>query len=157
MAETVERKPRLIRKSALVVCVVAAALLVVAHLVVAGSALAGRAETQLTTAAGAEVNIASLDVSLLGGKLVLGGLQVTDPEKPTHNMIAVEEIVGDLSLTGLAAKTLVIETLRLKGFSLDVPRESPGRVEPRADEAEPAERELLCALLRSSSGKLLAI
>jgi len=129
-------KPPLVKKFAAVLCLVAVGLVLLAQFALSGSLVRKSAEKNLGRSVGAEVNIRAAGVSLLTGKLSIDGLQITDPDKPTHNMVAIEKLVGDINIAGLFAKRLIVDRLTVSGFATGTPRKSPGRVFERRKETE---------------------
>ncbi|WP_372808877.1 DUF2062 domain-containing protein [Pontiella sp.] len=77
---------------------------------------------------GAEVNIGKANLSLAGGKLEIEDLQVTDPDKPTHNLIQLQTLAADVSVNDLLRRTYSIDLLSGAFLKHDVPRTSPGEV-----------------------------
>jgi len=135
--ELAGRKSPLIRKAGLIVC----ALLVVA--VLAGQFLLVDVFFQdalrdgLAGAVGAEVNVDKASLSLLGGRLDVHGLQVTDPDKPTHNLFQAESLVGHVSVSGLLTKRLIVDKLQIVDARGDAKRSAPGEVFAKAPRPEP--------------------
>lgn len=92
----------------------------------------------LTRANGAEVDLESLGISLLGGNVAAAGLQVTDAQKPEQNQVVVEKIAADASVYDLLLGRLVMETVEVSGVQFNQQRQSPGQVvEVPATEEEP--------------------
>ncbi len=94
-------------------------------------------EAGLAQAAGAEVNVEKAHLSLAQGRLVVEGLQVTDPARPTHNQVRSDRIVADFSIADLLAKRFVFDSVRSASTRLDVPREGPGEVYRPPEDDEP--------------------
>jgi len=141
LEESVEKKKPLVRKFALVVCVAVVALVALAEWTLSSATLSRDIEQAATSAAGAEVNVAAASLSLLGGKIAIEGLQVTDAEKPTHNKVAAKRLAGSFSYSGLFSKSLVIDHLVIDGLATDQERAAPGNVLRRPPEPpqEPAQ------------------
>ena len=93
-------------------------------------------EAGVAQATGAEVNVAKAHLSLLSGRLVVEGLQVTDPARPTHNQVQADRIIADVGLADLLARRFVLDLVESDSMRLDVPRAAPGRVyrEPASKE-----------------------
>ncbi|UCD50217.1 MAG: hypothetical protein JSW27_22140 [Phycisphaerales bacterium] len=92
----------------------------------------------LTRANGAEVDLESLGISVLGGNVAAAGLQVTDAQKPEQNQVVVEKVTADASLYDLFLGRLVMENVEVTGVQFDQQRQSPGTViEAPAPEEEP--------------------
>ena len=128
VAETLTARQPLLRKSGLIVCGVLVVVLVGGPMLLSGSMLANAIARQLTQANGAEVDIASAELSLAGGQFGLSGLQVTDRSKPTHNLAQVATLSADLSVTRLLAKQIVVDEMTLTLLETGVARSSPGEV-----------------------------
>lgn len=96
-------------------------------------------QSAISLASGAEVNVADVDLSLLAGRLVVEGLEVTDPARPTHNQVQADRIVMDLSVGDLLARRCVVDMLESDSMRTDVERRTPGKVyrEPEEEEAPP--------------------
>ena len=128
LAQEMQRKAPLIRKSG-VICAAAGVVIVLAlEWALLGLTARYAVEQGLAAAVGAEVNVAKANVSLLGGDLEIDGLQVTDPDKPTHNLVQAESVVGDLSVRNLLARRFVIDELKVSAATSGTLRTSPGKV-----------------------------
>ena len=79
---------------------------------------------------GAEVNIDSVKTSFLKGSFDMNVLQVTDKEKPTHNMIEIENVHFQYLWDALLRMKFVVEDASINNIQLAKPRKSPGRVLP---------------------------
>ncbi len=137
-----ERRPKLIRIPGVVVAVVVCALALGAASMVKGDALIGRTESSLSDANGAEVNLASLDLAILGGRVSAGGIQATDPQRPTHNRLAVDELTADVSLWQLLRGRVVMDEVKLSNVTFEGKRAAAGEVPASGgstDQAESAE------------------
>ena len=77
---------------------------------------------------GAEVNIAGAHASLFKATVEFEGIQITDPDKPTHNMMHVEKLSGGINMRELLRKRLVIDKMHATTIETDTPRKSPGKV-----------------------------
>ena len=82
----------------------------------------------LTRTNGAEVDLDSLGLSVLGGNVTAAGLQVTDPNKPERNQVVVEKVAADTSVYDLLLGRLVMENVEVTGVQFDQQRETPGAV-----------------------------
>ncbi len=98
-------------------------------------------QSAISSTTGAEVNIGNAHLSLLGGKLELENLQVTDPDKPTHNLIQLETLDLDTSIQDLLRKSYVIELMAGSTLKRDVLRDKPGKVYAKAEEEKDEEAE----------------
>ncbi|MBN1809323.1 MAG: hypothetical protein JW909_09675 [Planctomycetes bacterium] len=77
---------------------------------------------------GAEVNIESASLSLSSGRLEIAGLQVTDPARPTHNLVQVSSLAADISVSDLLAGRFVIDEVSGGGVRCGSERAEPGAV-----------------------------
>jgi len=93
-------------------------------------------EAAIAQATGAEVNVKKADLSLFSGRLVIDGLQVTDPARPDYNQVQADRIVADVSLQDLLARRFVLDQVESDSMRMDVPRAAPGKVyrEPASKE-----------------------
>jgi len=124
------RKGRLVAGGVILILVVAFQLLFLDRLARQGI------EAAVALATGAEVNVGKTDLSLLSGRLVVEGLQVTDAARPTHNQVQADRMVADVSLADLLARRFVLDAVECDNMRLDVQRAVPGQVyrEPAAEE-----------------------
>lgn len=79
---------------------------------------------------GAEVNVSSIKTSLINGSFDLNGLQVTDKEKPTHNMLEIENIHFQYMWDALLRMKFVVDDASINNIQIAKPRKSPGKVLP---------------------------
>jgi uncharacterized protein (TIGR03545 family) len=75
---------------------------------------------------GARVDLASADVRLGDGVVVLRGLQVTNPDAPMTNLIEAREIVLNVRMAPLLEKKLHVDTLALRDMRFGTPRAESG-------------------------------
>jgi len=92
----------------------------------------------LTRANGAEVNLEEMKISLVKGALNASGIQVTDPEKPANNQVAIEKISADASIYNLLLGKVVMEQVEISNVRFDQQRSAPGKVFERPVKEEPA-------------------
>jgi len=95
---------------------------------VSGDSLSGYARQMLTSANGAEVDIARLDFQALKGRISAGGIAATDPDRPTHNRLEVDELTADVSFWELLRGRAVMDEVVLSTVALESARQTPGRV-----------------------------
>lgn len=79
---------------------------------------------------GAEVNVASVNTSFLRGSFDLNGLQVTDKERPTHNMLEIENIHFQYLWDALLRMKFVVDDASINNIQIAKPRKAPGKVLP---------------------------
>ncbi|MCK4564238.1 MAG: DUF2062 domain-containing protein [Verrucomicrobia bacterium] len=94
---------------------------------------------------GAEVNIEKAHLSLAGGKLEIENLQITDPDKPSHNLVQLKTLAADISVGDLLRQTYTIDHLAGATLKRNTLRDKPGAVYAKAgkkrDKAKEAAKE----------------
>lgn len=95
-------------------------------------------ESNLTRVQGAQVDVASADVSWQPFGLVAEGLAFTDPQEPSRNALDIRRTSFQLDGMALLTGKVVIESLSVDGMQFNTERSSPGRVITRP---EPPPRE----------------
>lgn len=83
-----------------------------------------------TEANGAEVNVDSVRTSFLKASFNLDRLQVTDPERPTHNSLEIGNMHFQYLWDALLRMKFVVEDASITDIKLLNKRSSPGRVLP---------------------------
>jgi len=83
-----------------------------------------------TQANGAEVNVDGVRTSFIRGSFDLDRLQVTDPEKPTHNSIEIGNMHFQYLWDALLRMKFVVEDASINNIQLLKPRATPGKVLP---------------------------
>jgi uncharacterized protein (TIGR03545 family) len=91
---------------------------------------------------GAEVNVDSLHTSFLKGSFEMNRIQVTDKDRPTHNLIEIGNVHFQYLWDALLRMKFVVNDASITNIQLVKPRTSPGRVLP----PEPAKPSKLDAL-----------
>ncbi len=94
-------------------------------------------QNSISAKTGAEVNIEKARFSIGGGKLEIINLEVTDPEKPTHNLVQIDQLTADLSMSDLLRRTYTIDLLAGSTLKRDTARKSPGKVYEKAEKKKP--------------------
>jgi hypothetical protein len=122
-------KTKLIRKAGVVIAVVVLAVSAVATTLIKDDAIKKYASKAMTRANGAEVNMDSVDVSVLRAAVSVLGIQVTDAEKPQNNQLSIEKISADASLYNLLIGKLVMDNVEVSDVRFDEKRAEPGKVE----------------------------
>lgn len=83
-----------------------------------------------TQANGAEVNVDSVRTSFIRGSFDLDRLQVTDPERATHNSIEIGNMHFQYLWDALLRMKFVVDDASINNIQLLKPRTSPGKVLP---------------------------
>ncbi|MEN8255934.1 MAG: hypothetical protein ABFR33_10760, partial [Verrucomicrobiota bacterium] len=138
--DEVPKQSPLFRKSGLILTGVVVLIALVLEFFLLDMTVKKGLQSAISTATGAEVNIDRAHLSLLGGELELENLQVTDPDKPTHNLMQLETLAVDTSIQDLLRKSYVVERMVGDTLKRDVLRDKPGEVYAKAEE-EKAEEE----------------
>lgn len=89
-------------------------------------------------ATGAEVNVRSLKTSFLNASIKIEGIELTNPEKPTHNNLNIGEVRFSLLWDALLRAKFVINEAAIESISFDQKRKNSGRVKPPEPEKESA-------------------
>ncbi len=135
VSAVLKRRPKIIRLAGVAVAVAVLLVSAIGLYFVQGDRLTDFAAESLTKANGAEVNLERLNLAVLSGKVVATGLQVTDPQNPTNNRIAVAKLTVDVGLLDLSRGRLLMDDILLAGVEFDHPRESAGSVTAPPPEA----------------------
>jgi hypothetical protein len=136
MAEMIEGRDRIIRRSGVVVTLILLAAIVGGAVYGSDYLLAAHLAEAMGQVNGAEVNIDESEIKLTEGRLRLRGVQVTDPDKPEYNLIEAEEFTSELSIMDLLRKRLVISDIRISAVRQGTRREEPGEVYERVEKEE---------------------
>jgi uncharacterized protein (TIGR03545 family) len=130
----------MIRKSGwLVFLVLLAAILALVYLFAGFAIRLGMVYT-LEKAAGAEVNINRVSLSLAPLALNIRDLQITDKDKPTHNTLSFAQAQAALEVWPALLGYYVVNDLSIDGLAYGAERRSPGKVyrgELATDPSEP--------------------
>lgn len=93
-------------------------------------------------ATGAELNVADLKTSFIRGNIVIKGIQLTNPDKPTHNSLEISEIRFGILWDALLRAKFVVNEMTVEGIAIDTKRKSPGKVKPpeppKVDDGKPS-------------------
>lgn len=148
---TTERQP-MFRKAGLVLAGLLVLLVVVFDVFFADEFARIVITRQGTRAVGAEVNLVEVDLSITDGRIVMTGLQVTDPARPTHNSFQAERLEGNFSYTDLLRKRIVVSQVTVTDARTDAPRKSPGAIyrKPPPPEDEDADWDILDDYLKDT-------
>ncbi|GBD32612.1 hypothetical protein HRbin33_01584 [bacterium HR33] len=123
---------RLIRWKALVPLALALAALAVFWMLYLDLAVERAIEYAGSEIVGARVDVASVDVRLTDGTVVVRGLEVADPDRPMRNLVEAREIVAAVELRPLLEKKLVLDTVAVRGIRFGTPRRESGALERRS-------------------------
>jgi uncharacterized protein (TIGR03546 family) len=137
IAEALEAKRPLFRKAGVVICAILLAGVLVFEYVYADRLAGAGLKAGVESAVGVEVNVGSVSLSLLGGRIKVTGLQVTDPDKPTHNLVQIDVLEGNVSVSSLLARRLVLEKIHIGRIGRDVKRATPGEVFEKTERPPP--------------------
>jgi uncharacterized protein (TIGR03545 family) len=86
------------------------------------------------SATGAKVDLATLETSLWKGSVVLGGLQVANPQSPLRNLLEAERTEFSLDVNALLQKRVVVRNGEISGLAFDTERSESGEIEIVVDE-----------------------
>ena len=137
LAEMLETRHPLLRKSGVILCAVVVGLLLVFEFLFLDQVARAGIKSGLEAAVGAQVDVEGVDMSLFGGRMKIAGLQVTDPDRPTHNMVQIDQLTADVGISDLLARRFVIDLLVIGRTRTDVQRSSPGTVFKRPEPPKP--------------------
>ena len=135
-ADVLAKESPLLRKSGLILVGSVVVIVLVLQFFLLDLVLKKGLQAGISAQTGAEVNIDQADFSLAGGKLEIQNLQVTDPDKPTHNMIQIQTLAADLSVSDLLRKSYTIDLLSGSVLKRDVERTAPGKIYVKKKKAE---------------------
>ena len=144
LAEMLSFKHPILRKSGIILLAIIVALVVGLDMFfingVTHSAMIGGLESGV----GAEVNLKSVNVSLIRGQFELDGLQVTDASKPTHNVVNVNKLHAKLNMMALLTNRIVIDELVIGELLNGAERDQAGKVyrEPTREKEAPSDGSL---------------
>jgi uncharacterized protein (TIGR03545 family) len=81
-------------------------------------------------ALGVEVNIADVDTSFWNASLRIAGIEITDSEKPTHDIVKIGDVRFGMLWDALLRAKFVINEASVNQIEYLVPRKHPGKVAP---------------------------
>lgn len=131
LEDVIAKQAPLFRKSGLILVVVVVAISLVLELFLFDIIIKSSLRSAIGATTGAEVDIGKAHLSLAGGKLELENLQITDPDKPTHNLVQIDTLAADISINDLLRDNYVVELLAGGTLKRDVLRKKPGAVYPK--------------------------
>jgi uncharacterized protein (TIGR03546 family) len=127
-------KTKIIRKAGVAFAVILLVICGAAGYFLKDTKVKDYAAAELTRANGAEVDLAALKLSVLNGEASVSGIQVTDPNNPAQNQIAVGNISADASVYDLTLGKVVMDEVKLSDVQFDQKRQTPGTVVETKDE-----------------------
>jgi len=140
--DVLAKQSPLFRKSGIILVAVVLVVSLLMDLLLMDMFIKKGIESAIVKQTGAQVDIEDVHFTLGAGKVGIENLQVTDPEKPTHNLLQINQMVADLSMGDLLRRTYTIDLLAGSILKFDVERESPGKIYgPSAKEKKKAEDE----------------
>jgi len=102
---------------------------------------------------GAEVNIGSLKTSFFNASIRIENIELTNPDKPTHNSIVLGDVRFGMLWDALLRGKIVINEVAVEGVAIDVKRKKPGKVKPPPPPS-PGDDALTKALIENKSKAL---
>jgi uncharacterized protein (TIGR03546 family) len=132
-------KTKYIRKAGIVLAIIVVGGAVVAAHFLKDTTVKEYATVKMTNINGAEVNINEIGLSLLNGSLSAGQIQVTDPQNPANNQLAIGKIAADASVYDLLFGKVYMDRVEMSDIKFDQKRSSPGKVieKQAAEKTEP--------------------
>jgi len=121
-------KAKYIRKVGVVLAVLLVGGFLVGVHLIQDSMVKSYAADTLTNANKAEANLAELGIDILGGKVSVSGVQLTDPQNPIQNHTVVGKIEADASTYDLLLGKLVLDKVAVTDVRFDQLRAVAGRV-----------------------------
>ncbi|GAB5560242.1 MAG: TIGR03546 family protein [Synoicihabitans sp.] len=125
-----------VRPLGIIFVAVSVTFLVVAYKFFAPTIITTALRDGLEKANGATVELASADLDLGSGRLIVNDLAMADPNDLDANLFAAEIIEADISGADLLRKRLKIDNLVIKGAALSQPRKIRGDRTDTAPEPE---------------------
>ncbi|HUS72458.1 MAG TPA: hypothetical protein VMY06_05270 [Sedimentisphaerales bacterium] len=131
-------KTKIVRKAGAVIAALVLVVSAIATTLVKDSTIKDYATKTMTKANGAEVNVESLDLSVLTGAVSASGIQVTNSEKPQNNQVSIEKIIADASVYNLLTGKLVMDNVEVSNVKFNQKRDTPGKVVEAKSEGKPS-------------------
>ncbi|MCF7847750.1 MAG: DUF2062 domain-containing protein [Kiritimatiellales bacterium] len=151
-ADVLAKQSKLLRKSGIILVGIVLVIGIVLEFFLLDVAVKSGLQAAIGAETGAEVDIGKALLSLAGGKLELENLQVTDPDKLTHNLVQIDTLAADISVSDLLRKSYAIDLLAGSTLKRDVLRAKPGALLVKEDKKKDAAEE---ATEESKEGKSL--
>ena len=103
-------------------------ILFVSYWLFAEQLIKSQAESALTNAHGAEVNIGDFSHSLWPTQITVTDIAFTDPAKPEQNQYHIQQLSADAELLPLFSGRLISEQVTVQELAFAQPRQTPGAV-----------------------------
>lgn len=127
-AEALKRKGGVIRPIGVVFAVLVVGLLFIVQMFFAGPIVTALAQRGLEDANGATVDLASAEVDLGEGRMVLHGLAMADPNALDTDLVRAERVEIDISSADLLRKRAKLDRVVLVDAQNGVKRDVPGHL-----------------------------
>jgi hypothetical protein len=131
-------KLKIFRMPGLILAVIVVVVLVTVTSILKDKAAKDYVVTKLTQVNKAEVNLDELSLSAIAGEVSASGIEVTDPEKPQQNQVAIGKIAADIGMYELFLGRLVMEQVEVTDVQFGQDRSEPGKVVAGASEDKPS-------------------
>lgn len=79
---------------------------------------------------GAQVDIKNLETSFTKGTFRIQGLEITNSQNPSRNVLAIGDVRFQVLWDGLLRARFVVDEMAVEQIQIDTPRSSPGKVKP---------------------------
>ena len=127
-ADVLAKESPTLRKSGLILVGSAFALGIILEFFLLDLCVKKGIQASIRAETGAEVNIDKAHLSLADGKLEIENLQITDPDHPARNLVQLDTLTADISISDLLRSSYTIDLLAGSTLKHDVPRQHPGTV-----------------------------
>ncbi len=131
--DEIQKQTPLLRKSGIIIVASMVLIGLLLEFLLLDMAIKSGLQSAIGAKTGAEVNIGKAHLSIAGGKLEIKNLQITDPEKLTHNLVQIDTLVADVSISDLLRRIYAIDLLAGSTLKRDVLRDKPGKLLAKAD------------------------
>ncbi|MCD6394590.1 MAG: hypothetical protein J7M40_13930 [Planctomycetes bacterium] len=121
-------KSPVIRKAGVVLAIVLLLICAAVWFIAGDEKLTGFAAAAMTKANGAEVNIASMNISATSGKITATQIQATNPKEPAKNQLYIGKFSADAGVYNMLCGRIVADQVELSDVRFDTQRQTPGEV-----------------------------
>lgn len=132
-ADALAKHSPLLRKSGVVLVAVVLVVSLALEFLLLDKFLKSGITAAISGYTGAEVNIDKADLSIIGGRLELENVQVTDPDQPTQNIVQISALAADVGMGDLLRKRYAVDLLKGSRMEFDTPRATPGKIYPKVE------------------------